>query len=200
MRWVLRLFLLIVFSIGLVLGFVYPWAAENMPGYRVGAFRVYDRDAGYVPAEVRAAPSEQPLWFALEVRSPERIDEPDDVIALTMTISTAGRTISAQTYTLHGITPREPGPQSDKWLYRLEPVRVLDVEDAPYRVVVGPGEDEFPIASVQLIVSAGAIDIDPSVPVVGYVIMAIAGLPFLLTFRRRKPRPQDGLPPRWGRQ
>ena len=201
MRWLLRFFLLIVFSIGAVLGLFYPWAADNVPGYELGTWRVYDRAGGYVLAEVRAAPSETPLWVTMEVTSERPIHNPEGVIALTMTVSVAGRTIRAETFTLQGVTARVVDPQSLERLYRFDPIKLGEVEDSPYTVVVGPGEDDFPIVTIDLKVEASAIDIDPAVPVVGYAIMGMAGLLFLLTLRRRATRKLDTPPaPKWGRQ
>jgi hypothetical protein len=200
MRWVIRFFLLIVFAIGAVLALLYPWAADNLPGYELGKWRVYDRATGYTQAQIRAAPSETPVWVTVEVYSDGDIVNPDGAIVFTMTTSADDQAIRAETFTLQGMEPRILSPQSSERLYRFDPVRMSEVDRSPYVFVAGPGEDDFPVIAIDLVANASAIAIDPQVPVLGYVMMGITGFLLLLTFRRRRKNPNEmPPPPRWGR-
>ena len=200
MRWVMRFFLLVLLGFGGLLSIIYPWAAETVRGYDLGNWRVVDRGAGFTEARLEAAPSETPIWISLEVYTDGPIDNPDGAILLTMTTTVDGRTIRAETFTFEGMEPRILSPQSPERLYRLQPLKIVEVEGDAYVFVLGPGEDDFPLIAIDLVAEAGAIDLDPAVPVVGYAIMAISGVLFLLTLRRRRKNPNEmPPPPRWGR-
>lgn len=193
MRWFVRFFLLIVLGFGVLLGFVYPWAAQRQ-GDEIGRWRVYTAGGDFVPVETRLPADEEQVRILVEVATTTRVNA-DRAVVLTMTATSGGRTQIAQTFTLDGVEPGEGRSTLPVLLYSLEAETLYSIEDEPYIFVFGPGEVELPLVYVELVLIGGTFDYDESVPPIGYALTAIGFVGLVLTFRRRRETP----PPRWGR-
>lgn len=200
--FVLRAFFLILILAGGGLGVAYPWIARHYAGYEIGTWRVYDGSA-FSPAESRPAPSETPLFLTVEMttRGPLRADRTG--AALTLTASSGGRTVLAQTLDFSGVEGRTVNPQTGEIAYRTAAGRIDSIADDGLFITVARGDyDGFELTGVDVTVEAGAVDIQPNAIPIGYVLLGVGFVGFIASFRRGKPKNPNSSPPpaKWGRQ
>jgi hypothetical protein len=135
----MRFFFLIILVAGIALGIGYPWAVDNVSGYEIGRYRVYDRDSGFQTAEVALAPSEAPVRVLVDLTAAGEFRPSDRLAVLTVTASTGGATVFAETVTFVGVPPRPDSPQVAGYVYRDEAGVIDPVSgDARYVFTVGP--------------------------------------------------------------
>lgn len=187
---------------GGALSFVYPWAAANFSGYEVGTWRVYERERGFTPAEASLAAPDAPVFATLELATQGPLARSGDEPVLTVTADAGGKTVLAQTLVFDEVEPSVVNPQAGGHLYRLRFARIDPVEGDRYLFTFGPGvAAQEQLVSADLVLVAGAFDLDPRAIPAGYVLMAVGLVGFVASLRRRRPdNPNSGPPPpRWGR-
>lgn len=197
----MRILFLIVLIAGLLLGIVYPWAVSNGSGYEFGRFPVYDRESGFRSVTVRLSPEEAPIRVLVDMTSIGAMTLSGETTVLTLTAATGGRTVLNSTLTFAHQEPRNDSPQAGGLIYRDVAGLIMEPENADYVFTLGlGGRDDIEIRSVELELRASAIEYDPRVVPVGYMLMVIGVVGFVLAFRRRRTsavrKPE---PPKWGR-
>ncbi|MBO6725584.1 MAG: hypothetical protein JJ911_08000 [Rhizobiaceae bacterium] len=199
----MRFFFLLMVLAGAALGIAYPWAASNVTGYEVGTWRVFERGSGFTPADVSLAPSETPVAVTLDLRADGALIRSDTKPLLTIDVSGDGEFVSSVALDFTEAEVRTINPQSGETGYRIEAERLHTVDHSKYRFELGPGvagTERF--NSVDLIVNAGAFDLDARAIPAGFILMALGLLGFVASFFRRG-RPENPNssppPPRWGR-
>jgi hypothetical protein len=152
--------------------------------------------------EENLSPADAPVRVLVDMTSIGSVTLSGAQTALTLTASLDGRTVLASTLTFAHQEPRPDSPQASGTIYRDEAGMIDPVEGGRYRFVIGPGDAEgIDMRSVELVLRAGAFDLDPRAVPVGYMLMAIGFIGFVLALRRgRKPKtPPAPPPPKWGR-
>ena len=197
----MRFFFLIVLLAGLALGIGYPLAVSNVSGYEIGTFRLLDAD-GYQPAEVSIAPSEAPVRVRVAMHVAERFVPSKDSPIFRMTVMTGEALVLEQIVTFAGAEP-EAAPQGRDLVYE-DDVAIIDPIDGDDRYVfsIEPtvGGGDISPSRVDLIVNAGAFDLDPRAVPIGYMLIAIGFVGFVAMVRRRRNLNRaNPPPPRWGR-
>ncbi len=124
---------------------------------------------------------------------------------LTLTAAIGGRTVLAETIGFVNVTPRSDSPQSGDQIYRDEAGVMTKLDSGDYLFTVGPGDaDGIEMRSVDLILRRGAAEPDPRAMPVGYVLMAVGAVGFVIALTRGGKRPgnPNSKPPvpRWGRK
>ncbi|ESX20553.1 hypothetical protein [Mesorhizobium sp. LSJC264A00] len=197
------LFVLILLA-GAAIGFVYPWAMSNFSGHEIGTWRVYDQGR-FRPVTVTLKAGDAPVRVLVDLTAKaERIVSQQRTV-LTLTAATAGRTVLASTLQFnHADNPRQVSPQLPDKIFRDEAGVIETVSPGAYLFTAGPGDaDDIPIRAVDLILRSGAGEIDQRARPVGYGLMAVGLIGFLLTlaFGGRRPENSNSKPPppRWGR-
>ncbi|ESZ06088.1 MULTISPECIES: hypothetical protein [unclassified Mesorhizobium] len=197
------LFVLILLA-GAAIGFVYPWAMSNFSGHEIGAWRVYDQGR-FRPVTVTLKAGDAPVRVLVDLTAKaERIVSQQRTV-LTLTAATAGRTVLASTLQFnHADNPRQVSPQLPDKIFRDEAGVIETVSPGAYLFTAGLGDaDDIPIRAVDLILRSGAGEIDQRARPVGYGLMAVGLIGFLLTlaFGGRRPENPNSKPPppRWGR-
>ncbi|ESX25215.1 MULTISPECIES: hypothetical protein [unclassified Mesorhizobium] len=197
------LFVLILLA-GAASGFVYPWAMSNFSGHEIGTWRVYDQGR-FRPVTVTLKAGDAPVRVLVDLTAKaERIVSQQRTV-LTLTAATAGRTVLASTLQFnHADNPRQVSPQLPDKIFRDEAGVIETVSPGAYLFTAGPGDaDDIPIRAVDLILRSGAGEIDQRARPVGYGLMAVGLIGFLLTlaFGGRRPENPNSKPPppRWGR-
>lgn len=201
MRVISALAFLVLMLAGGALGIAYPWAVDNVVGYEIGRWSVYDPQSGFRTVEVWPSPAEAPVRATVElVARPPFVPGPAGAV-MTLVVNVDGRTLVARAYDFVGEANRTLNPQTGEAAYRASPIVIDPVADSAYSFVFGPGEGGLDgVISAELIVNAGAFDLDPRAVPAGYVLMAIGFIGFVLSLRRRRSNPNDQPPPpRWGR-
>ncbi|ESX92409.1 hypothetical protein [Mesorhizobium sp. LNJC405B00] len=197
------LFVLILLA-GAAIGFVYPWAMSNFSGHEIGTWRVYDQGR-FRPVTVTLKAGDAPVRVLVDLTAKaERIVSQQRTV-LTLTAATAGRTVLASTLQFnHADNPRQVSPQLPDKIFRDEAGVIETVSPGAYLFTAGPGDaDDIPIRAVDLILRSGAGEIDQRARPVGYGLIAVGLIGFLLTlaFGGRRPENPNSKPPppRWGR-
>jgi hypothetical protein len=197
----MRFFFLVILFAGLALGVVYPMAVRNVSGYEIGTYPLFDAD-GFKWAEVQIAPSEAPVRVRLRMRVAERLVVAGPLPVLRLSASTGGVVVFDQVVTFAGIEP-QPAAELGGFVYEDETATVerIDGDDA-YVFTLGPavGNEVLP-ERIDLVLNAGAFDLDPRAVPIGYALVAVGlvGLVAMIRRRRRLNR-ENPPPPRWGRK
>ena len=196
----MRFFFLVVLLAGLALGIGYPLAVRHVPGYEIGAFPLMD-GGGYQPAEVSIAPSEAPVRVRLVMQVAERLMPSNERPIFRMTVTTGGKPVFEQVVTFGGIEPQaaaDAGFVYEDDLATIDPVN----GDERYIFTIEPtvGGGNVAPSRVDVILNAGAFDLDPRAVPIGYMLIGIGFVGFVaMSNRRRKLNRQNAPPPRWGR-
>lgn len=198
------LFALILFA-GVGIGALYPWAMSNFSGHEIGTWRVYEQGR-FTPVTVALNNSDQPVRVLVDLTArAERIVSQQRTV-LTLTAAANGRTVLASTLQFnHADNPRQVSPQLPDKIFRDEAGLIPSVSPGPYVFTVGPGDAEgIAIRSVDLVLRSGVGEVDKRAQPVGFSLMAVGLIGFVLTLRRggggrpENPNSQPP-PPRWGR-
>lgn len=199
----MRTFFLLVLIAGVAAGFGYPWAATNFSGRELGTWPVYERGGGFRPVTTRLTEADAPVRVLVDLTSLGPVEFAPRSTVLTVTASTNGRTVLADTLTFAEAKPQERSPQMRDRIYRDEGGVITDIQDGDYTFVVGPGDaDGIQMRSVDLVLRAGAVSVDRRVPPIGYAAAAIGFIGLVLSMRgRRRDRTAstETPQPRWGR-
>lgn len=198
------LFALILFA-GVGIGAIYPWAMSNFSGHEIGTWRVYEQGR-FKPVTVALNSSDEPVRVLVDLTArAERIVSQQRTV-LTLTAATNGRTVLASTLQFnHSDNPRQASPQLPDKIFRDEAGLIPVVSPGPYVFTVGPGDAEgIEMRSVDLILRSGVGEVDKRAQPVGFSLMAVGLIGFVLALRHggggrpENPNSQPP-PPRWGR-
>lgn len=201
----MRVIFLLIFLAGAGIAFGYPLVLKS--GARdIGNWNVEADASGFTPVEATLKASDAPFTTVLDVTAivPAAFDKSQTV--LTITAATGGRTVLAQPLSLEGAEVREDSPQTPQQIYRIEAGTIPTAADGAYTFTVGPGDAEgVEVWSVALILQSGNGAVDPRAQPLGFSLMAIGFIVFVLSFRRGSrsgdipPTAPPPAPPRWGR-
>jgi hypothetical protein len=199
----MRMLFLLIFLIGAAIGIGYPYVIRNFSGHEIGTWRVYDRVGGFRPIEATLGATDAPVRVLVDVTSSAAPEGAENAAILTITAAAGGRTVMAETLGLAGATVRDDSPQTPQKIYRTDAGEIAEVEDGVHKFTLGSGDAEgIDIEAVDLILLAGAGAYDPRAQPLGFSLMAIGFIGFVLALRRGKPErnPNSQPPkPRWGR-
>lgn len=196
---------LLAFLAGAALAFGYPVLAERLPATAIGTYPVYAAATGFmrVEAPLRAEDAPVAVYVDLASAGKPRFDGAQAV--LTLTVSTAGKTVLAEPLTFEGAAVRDDTPQTPELIYRAKVGTIDPVEPSPYTFVTGRGDAEgVDLGRAELILERGPAKPHARIQPVGFAVMAIGAVAFLLSLRGRgggpPPNPNSKPPPpRWGR-
>ena len=199
----MRLLFLLIFLIGAAVGVGYPYVIRNFSGHEIGTWRVYDSVGGFRPIQATLGATDAPVRVLVDVTSPAVPQAAENAAILTITAAADGRTVLAETLGLAGATVRDDTPQTLQKIYRIDAGAIAEVDDGVHTFTLGPGDAEgIDIQSAELILLAGAGPYDQRARPVGFSLMAIGFIGFVLAMRRGRPErnPNSQPPkPRWGR-
>jgi hypothetical protein len=199
----MRLLFLLIFLIGAAIGIGYPYVILNFPAQEIGTWRVYDSVGGFRPVQATLAATDAPVQVLVDVMSSSMPQAAEGAAILTITTAAGGRTVLAETLALAGATVRDDTPQNPQKIYRIDAGAIAEIEDGVHTFTLGPGDAEgLDLESVDLILLAGAGAYDQRAQPLGFSLMAIGFIGFVLAMRRGRPeRNANSQPPkpRWGR-
>jgi len=199
----MRTIFFLILLAGAAASFGYPWYVTNFSGREMGTWRVYDRNGSFQPVTTRLSRDDEPVRVLVDMTAVAPPEFGGESTVLTITASTSGGTVLAETLSFNEVKPQEKSPQLREKIYRDEAGVIADITGGDYTFVVGQGDAEgIQIQSVDLILRAGAGAVDPRAQPVGYALLAIGFIGLVLSLRRRRresnPNSQPP-PPRWGR-
>lgn len=200
-------FALIVFLFGASLAFGYPLLASRMRPTSIGTYPIYAPATGFMRVDAKLQPDDAPVQIYVELASASAPKFDAARAVLTLTASVSGKTVLAEPVTFADATVRDDTPQTPELIYRAK-VGAIDPIDAgapTYSFVAGQGDAEgIDLGRAELILEHGPQNADPRAQPVGFAVMAIGAIAFLLSLRGRGDRPPPNPnskppPPRWGR-
>lgn len=197
------LFVLILLA-GTGIGLIYPWAMTNFSGREIGTWRVYEQGR-FKPLTVSLKSSDAPVRVLVDLTArAERIVSQQRTV-LTLTAATNGRTVLASTLQFNHVdNPRQASPQLPDKIFRDDAGVIATVNSGSYIFTAGPGDaDDIPMRAVDLVLRSGVGETDSRARPVGFSMMAVGLIGFLLSGRSGGRRPENPNsqppPPRWGR-
>lgn len=198
LRWLMRLVFLGILGLGVLLGLLYP-LLDGGKGFEIGRWRVYESATGFRPAELLLPANEQQILVRAELSTPNPVGDTGSLSVMTLTVASDGRTELAHYFSLDGVQGQQVSPQLPGRAYMLEAGALYRPGEAPYLFTFGPGDAEIEMATVDLILVGGTLEIDEAVPPIGYGFMVIGFVGLALTFRHRRKKPSTPPPQKWGR-
>ncbi|MBZ9795917.1 hypothetical protein [Mesorhizobium sp. ES1-4] len=200
----MRFLFVLVLLAGTGIGLIYPWAMTNFSGREIGTWRVYEQGR-FRPLTVSLSGRDAPVRVLVDLTArAERIVSQQRTV-LTLTAATNGRTVLASTLQFnHADNPRQASPQLPDKIFRDEAGLIASVSPGAYIFTAGPGDAEgIPMRAVDLVLRSGVGEIDGRARPIGFSLMAVGLIGFLLSLRSGGGRPENPSsqppPPRWGR-
>jgi hypothetical protein len=204
-----RFFALLVVLFGAALAFGYPLLAARVPNDPFGTFQAYSPAGGFIPLNRNLQPDELPTEVHVDLYSSGSPKFGKDRAVLTLTASAGGKTVLAAPLTFEDAVVRDDTPQTPEMIYRTLAgvIETVEPNAPPFTFTIGFGDaDEIDIARVGLVLRRAAQKVDPRAAPLGYIVMAIGAILFVLSFRGGSSAPpanSNSQPPpsapRWGR-
>lgn len=196
-------FLLILLAgIGAALG--YPWVVNNFSGAEIGRYTVYEQGGEFRSVTVDLAAGDAPVRVLVDLVSTGQPVMQADRTVLTVTAAKDGTTVLADTLSFVHAAARDVNPQLQERIFR-DAAGVIDpVVPGAYVFTIGRGDaEQIAIHSVEMILRRETITLDPRVQPIGFALIAIGVVGFVLAMRRRRhdrrAAPETQPPPKWGR-
>ncbi|MDQ2632232.1 MAG: hypothetical protein M3Y43_08025 [Pseudomonadota bacterium] len=199
----MRTIFLLILLAGAATGFLYPWYVTNFSGSEIGTWPVYERGGSFRPVSIPLSAADEPVRVLIDMTAAEPPEFARSSTVLTLTASTGGRTVLAETLSFFEARPREKSPQLREKVYRDEAGVLTGIEAGHYEFAVGRGDvEDIRILSVELTLRRGAGAVDQRLQPVGFALTAIGFIGLVLSLRRRRRERNASSqppPPRWGR-
>lgn len=199
----MRVAFLVLLLIGVAIGVAYPWTIRNLAGHEIGTWRVQEAATGFQPVNAKLGSTDAPVMAYLDVAAVMPVGPFQGQSILTITVSRHDRTVLARTLDFSDAETLETSPQTAQQRRRVPAGTISEVEQGDYTFTIGPGDAEgIDIRSVDLVLLGGIGGYDERAQPVGFSIMAIGFIGFVLSLRRGRGSSGDDQPPpkpRWGR-
>ena len=203
----MRFIFLLILLAGLALGVGTQFYANNFSGRELGTWRVYNQGQQFQPFEAELSEGDAPLNVIVDLTTIGTPTFVQDRTVLTLTVAHNGATVLADTLSYVNTKPREGSPQIPDRIFRAFAGPLSSLNPGKYLFTVGLGDvDRIDIRQVDVTLRAGTEVFDPRLQPIGYAMIAIGVIGFVLAGRRRSGGGGNGgnpnsqpPPPRWGR-
>lgn len=195
----MRILFLLIALAGVALGIVYPAVIDTMTGSEIGRFRVYER-SGFTKATAVLAEADAPVRAILEMTTPGVYTMPSAAAHLTLTATIGGKTVLAERVVFVSQQPPKDVPSEQNLVAAAGTID--PVTPGPHLFVTALGDvDSLPMRSVDLVLKRNAQSPDQRAQPIGYMLIAIGVIGFILSLSRRGGgKPDEPPKPRWGRE
>ncbi len=200
----MRILFFLVALAGLLLGIVYPAAIDYFSGELIANLPVYDRARGFSPVTVPLNVNDAPVRVMLSATTLDTFTPPNASAHLTVTATVGGRTVLATPVLFVAEQARESGSNSQRLSATVGLIDPVDTGD--YRFDVGFGDaGSLPFRSVELVLRRHALVADERAQPIGYMLLAVGVVGFVLSLTRGGGSGAGGgsgrqRGPQWGRE
>lgn len=199
----MRSFFFLILLAGIA-GIVYPHIVGNLSDDQIGTWPVFAPDTGFQAVEVPLNPADAPVRVIVQLGVAGAFAPSETRAVLTLTASADNRTALAKALTFAQSEPIAESPQRPALRYR-EVAGVIDpITGGSHRFVIGAGDAEgVDIRSIDLILQVNVSEFDERLQPIGFALMTIGFIGFVLAIIRRRRRAvkssQNQTDQRWGR-
>lgn len=201
----MRFIFTLIFLAGLGLGVGTHFYTNYMSGQELGEWRVYERGAGFKPFTVALSEADAPLNILVEMTAIGQPTFAQNLTVLTLTVNHDGKTVLADTMDFVNADGRDTSPQMIDRIFGSRAGPLTNLAPGDYTFTFGFGDAErIDVRHVDVSLRAGIEMLDPRYQPIGFAMMAVGAIGFVLARRRRdggsggNPNSQPP-PPRWGR-
>lgn len=195
-----RFLFLIIAAIGIVLAVIYPFVVQNFGGYELERHQVYSGANGFSAVEVTLTSEEAPVRVLVDYVSSTQVNAVMASAALAMTVLRNGEKAIEQTLEFVHSSPGENSVQSGSFSYRASGGVIHPVGTETFSFAFTPvGETTLKPDSVELILMASAIEWEPRAQLLGYVMMALGFIGFVIATVGKGKKTEIHNPQKWGR-
>ena len=103
----MRTIFFLIFLAGLAAGFGYPWYVTNFSGREIGTWQVYDRGGSFSPVTTKLSTADEPVRVLVDMTAIAPPEFAASSTVLTLTASSGGRTVLAETLNFAEAKPQE---------------------------------------------------------------------------------------------
>ena len=170
---------------GIGLGILYPNYITYYSGGEIGTWTVFTRQTGFKPVTVELSKNDAPVLLVVKMDSLGNILQTNAETTLTLTAATGNRTVLAEVMTFRASTADTKTPQYPGASYTVSPGVISAVDDAPYLIVIGPGDqDMIDMKQVTLSLRRNSLAADPRYQPAGFILMALGFIGLILSISR----------------
>ncbi len=197
----MRFLCVLLILAGAALGFGYPWYMYNMSGAEIGNFRIYQRGGQFKPVDVVLSADQAPVRVFVDMVPLQGYYPSQARTMLTLTASTAGRTVLAASLNYISSTEESKNLQNADKVFRDTAGDIIAIASGSYHFIVGEGDVEgLSLKTVNLVLRSNAQAADwRAMPAgIGMFALGIFGL-VAASRRKRRLAAEEVAKPKWGR-
>lgn len=202
----MRFIFSLIFLAGLALGVGTHFYSNYLSGRELGEWRVYERGKGFTPIKVALSETDAPLNILVNMTAIGQPTFAHNLTVLTLVVDHAGRTVLADTLDFVNANARDTSPQVPDRIFGSRAGPLTNLAPGDYTFTFGLGDAErIDMRHVDVELRAGIEVLDPRYQPIGFAMMAVGVIGFVLASRRRRGGGSGGNPnsqpppPRWGR-
>ncbi len=195
-----RIFFLVLAAIGIALAVAYPFVVQNFGGYELGRHNVYSKSQGFLPVEVELTEKEAPVRVLVDFSTSTKINAVTASAKLGMTVLRNGsRSVQEELEFIHS-TPGENSVHSGSFVYRATggTIHPVGTETYAFAFTLMSGATLNP-DDIVMILMASAIEWDPRAQLIGYILLAVGLIGFIIATVGRGKQTELHNPQKWGR-
>lgn len=190
----------ILAGVGLLLAAIYPFAVQNFGGDELSRHQVFSKTTGFSTVNVALSEDEAPIRALIDYSSSTQINAVSASAALKMKLLVDGAKASEKTLEFVHSTPGENSVHSGSVVYRANGGVIYPIGSQRFQFAFSPvGDATLKPDEIELILMASAIEWDPRAQLVGYGLMIIGIVGFVMSTVLGKRGRQPNKATRWGR-
>lgn len=196
----MRFVFLLLFLAGLAAGVGAPFLDGWLAAPLIGTWRAYAPTSGFRALTIPLRAQDAPVSVLVDLSAPAPFTPDASLSSVSLTVSHDNQTVLAKAVSFGNAAMRDDNPQTPERTFRVSAGTLETVVDGSYTFTVARGEAEIPQVTAFDLVLERSATLDRRIQPIGFAVMAVGFIGFMLTaFRRRMPAEAAVPKPRWGR-
>ncbi len=182
----MRFFGFLALLAGLAISFGYPHYQRTFDNFEIGTYRVYDAETGFVPVSVELASGDAPVEVKIRALAKQQPIAPGNRVNIPLVANKDNQTL-ATAIAVFDAPPEGYDPRSSASLtMENDAIRFSTLTGGAYTFIATAGDlQDIELQAVDLVMTGRVAFADDSWTGLGYSLLAIGGVAFLLGGRRR---------------